>query len=88
MDVLADNAQRILDALENPKYQWRTLDGLSKETGLAQEEISQTLTGALSTQAVTTYDKSGRVLYTTRRHYYSTQPFVNRLLTALSDRIR
>jgi hypothetical protein len=88
MDVVTDNTQRILGALENPKYQWRTLEGLAAETGVAPDELNQVLAGALSDQVVTTHDKSGRALYTTRQHYRSSQPFVNRLLTVLSDRIR
>ncbi len=88
MHVLTDNANRILDALESPKYQWRTLEGLSKETGVDPEEIQKILAGALSDQVVTTQDRSGRLLYTTRRHYYTSQGLWNRLLTALSDRIR
>ena len=86
--VLADNVKPILDALESPKYQWRTLEGLSKETGVDAEEIQKILTATLSDQVVTTEDRSGRLLYTTRRHYYASQGLWNHLLTVLSDRIR
>jgi hypothetical protein len=50
MDVVTDNTQRILGALENPKYQWRTLEGLAAETGVAPDELNQVLAGALSDQ--------------------------------------
>jgi hypothetical protein len=89
MEVLADKSQRVLEALENPNYQWRTLGGLAEETGLPPDEITQILEGALADQVVTTLDMHPpRWLYTTRRHYRNKQPLWNRILTVLSDRIR
>ncbi len=86
--VLTDNAQRVRGALENPKYQWRTLEGLAQETQIPSDEIAGILAIALSSEVVTTLDKSGKTLYTTRQHYQHTQPLWNRLLDVLSDQIK
>src|SRR3989442_8665105 len=65
-----DEKQLIVSALENPAYDWRTLDGIAKETGLAPEKIIDILS-SLGADVIRRADPddSNRFLYTTRRHY-------------------
>ncbi len=87
-----EKGRAVLAALENPNYDWRTVEGLSRETGLDERTVAGVIRGltAFSDQIVQSAvpDKRGRALFTTRRHYHRGQSFFNRLLSAMSDRVR
>ena len=86
---MRNTREQVIKALENPDFQWRTLDGISRETGLSQIEILQVfqeIEGQLLRSAEP--DKHGKTVYTTRRHYYSTQGFFTRSLTAATGSIK
>lgn len=65
-----DEAEQILKALSNPNWEWRTVGGLSKETGIPEDRVQQFL-DRLEEQVIRSRvpDKKGRALYTTRDHY-------------------
>jgi hypothetical protein len=89
--VLDDNGQRVVRALENPKYDWRTIDGISSETGIDRNQVALLLTFLQSTGEVvqsSVPDKRGRALFTTRNHYSSRRNVMNRILSVFSDRIK
>jgi hypothetical protein len=91
------NSQRPLDphlraavvrALEDPRYEWRTVEGLADETGLPADSLRQILeelNGEIIRSSIP--DESGRALYTTRKHYRQTQGLGTRILSALSDKV-
>jgi hypothetical protein len=58
---------QVIVALENPKYEWRTLAGVSKETQLSLEEV-QEIISQLGKQVMKSRAK-GRDVYTTREYY-------------------
>jgi len=35
--------QKVFEALDNPKYKWRTIGGISRETGIAFETVYYTV---------------------------------------------
>lgn len=90
--ILDENGQRVVRALENPQYDWRTIDGISEETGLDRWTVASIIQFLpnVNVEVVQSSipDKRGRPLFTTRKHYLERRSFVNRLLTAFSDRIR
>jgi len=61
---------QVIMALENPNYDWRTIEGVSKETHLSLKEVQEILR-KLGRQVIQSSipDKRGRPLYTTREHY-------------------
>jgi len=76
----------ILHALENSNYDWRTIDGLSRETNLQPSTIQGVLDTALAGDVVVSGpNEKGQALYTTRRHYREHAGKVNRFLTAASN---
>lgn len=87
--VLSKEGKRVLTALENPEYNWRTVEGISIETGLGQAEVVQILS-SLSDQIVQSSvpNEKGQALFTTRHHYYHSRSFVERVLSVFSDRIK
>jgi len=60
----------VFEALENPDFEWRTISGISEETGLATETVSGVLAKhgdqIVRSSKVT---KDGRTLYTTRARF-------------------
>lgn len=81
--------ERVLEALNNPEFDWRTVDGIVGETGLDKEKV-QSILDVLSNDVVrsTQMDSKGRPLFTTRRRYYAHLGLGNRVLSVLTDRIR
>jgi hypothetical protein len=78
----------VIRALEDPRYEWRTVEGLAEQTGLSAtnlRQILEELNGEIIRSSVP--DESGRALYTTRRHYRQTQGLGTRILSALSDKV-
>jgi hypothetical protein len=85
---LTADARAIMKALEDPKWDWRTIQGISSDTGLQYQKVADILEGLGAGQLIVVKDTGTRVLYTSRNHYSRQQPFYNRLLSALSDRIK
>jgi hypothetical protein len=92
---MSENANRNLDrrnivvrALEDPNYEWRTVEGVAEQTGIEEANVRETLeelNGEIIRSSIP--DESGRHLYTTRRHYRQTQGLGTRILSALSDKV-
>jgi hypothetical protein len=85
---LDEKGKQVMSALENPKYDWRTVEGISQETGIDPSEVSLILNSNPNVVQSSVPDKSGRPLFTTRNHYSKTQNIANRILSAFSDRIK
>ena len=89
--VLDENGQSVVRALENPKWDWRSVDGISEETGIDPHQVASILTllpNVVDIVQSSVPGKQGRPLYTTRNHYNKRQNIANRILSAFSDRIR
>ena len=57
-------ADRIMSALEDPQWNWRTVDGIRRETGIPPDEIRRFLlrSGRIVVRSVVR-DRQGRDLY-------------------------
>jgi hypothetical protein len=65
MDHIDADWQRIRTELADPAWDFRTVDGLSRATGLSAERISKLLSGHHDEVRVSNVpDKEGRLLYT------------------------
>ena len=83
-----DRRNIVVRALEDPNYEWRTVEGVAEQTGLEEANVRETLEeldGEIIRSSVP--DESGRNLYTTRKHYRQTQGLGTRILSALSDKV-
>ena len=63
------NIKRVLTALENPELEWRTLDGVSKETQLPADEVKEILRKLILSEKVIRSTAKGRAVYATRDYY-------------------
>lgn len=80
--------QQIVGALEDSRYEWRSIEGISNQTGLSQAQVRRILEqmgNAIVRSSVP--DDEGRSLYTTRQHYRATHGIGARLVDALADRV-
>lgn len=77
---------RVVKSLENPAYEWRTVEGVSRELGIDEKnaaEIVESLPNLVIRSRVP--DQRGRQLYATRRHYQRTQSPLDRLRDLLTS---
>ena len=84
----AEPMQLVISALEDSRYEWRSMEGISEQTGLPQAQVGRIIE-EMEDEIVRSSvpDEKGRSLYTTRRHYRATHGFGARLLDALADRV-
>jgi hypothetical protein len=76
----------LIDALEDNRYDWRTIDGLARTLDATKPEILAVLR-EMSDQLVSATADDGRILFTTRNHYEKTHGFRDKLLSALADKV-
>lgn len=77
----------VLEALSKPEFKWRTIEGISKETGLKSELVLKAIAEAAD-QIVKSPTPSEKVvdLYTTRKHFRENATISERLLGAIKNR--
>lgn len=64
--------QRIIRALEHPKYEWRTIRGVKIDTELDEQDIARIIWGLGESGIViqsSVDNQNGEALYTTRKHH-------------------
>lgn len=75
-------------ALENPRYQWRTISGVAKETGVSQETILEIISQNRDRIVQSSIPSAkGEDLYTTRKHYREFASPAQKILGAIKNRI-
>ena len=79
----------VMAALEDPRFKWRTVQGLATTTKLSTEEvlaaIATLISGDIGIRS-TIPAADGRDLYTTRAHFKSYTPLAQRLAAAFRNR--
>jgi len=71
----------VVKSLQNKKYTWRTISGVSKEIHLSQEAVTNIVEGLPNVVIRSRVpDKKGRLLYATRKHYQESNSSVSRLI--------
>lgn len=69
------DAALVHQALEDPAWDWRTVPGVAKSTGLPPERIEDVLSSSNAVIRSTIPDERGRALFTTRDHYKKRRSF-------------
>ena len=78
---MEDEKEKLLEALSDPKYSWRTVDGVSRDTGIKPahvQELVQEMPDLVIRSRIP--NKRGEALYATRAHYKRTHSPIARLL--------
>ncbi|MDG5814951.1 hypothetical protein QA601_07680 [Chitinispirillales bacterium ANBcel5] len=80
--------EKVLRALENKKYRWRTIQGIAEEECMSAERV-ECVIHANKEKIVRSSLKSekGETLYTTRRHYKQNASVCERIVASFKNRI-
>jgi len=77
----------VFNALENPKYLWRTIDGISKETSMETSAIRSIIRKRENRIVRSSrLSRAGKKLYTTRRHFRLKASPIKKIWGALKNR--
>jgi hypothetical protein len=76
----------VMRALEDERYDWRTVSGLAGSLKIAEQEVLRVLMSEPD-EIVRSSAEDGRNLFTTRNHYEKTHGFGDKLLSALADKV-
>lgn len=80
--------QLVISELEDPQYEWRTIEGIANKTDLPAAQVRRIIEEMEDLIVRSSIpDDKGRSLYTTRKHYRETHGFGARLLNALADKV-
>jgi hypothetical protein len=83
-----DVLKKVIAALENPKYKWRTIGGIAKETRLTADAVVNVLTSAAETIVRSSVpSKDGDALFTTRARFRQSASVAERLRGAFTNRL-
>ena len=84
-----DKIQKIIAALEDSRYKWRTIQGIASQTNLDDKQVIEALSelrakGVVMRSSIPS--KDGADLFTTRDHYKTFAPISERLSAAFRNR--
>jgi hypothetical protein len=87
--VSPDDRQKVIAALEDDRYVWRTIEAIAKDTGLNEVIVENAVLwdDQVDAIAASNPDKKGRMLYTTRRHYQKKRSLGWRVLGAIAGKM-
>jgi hypothetical protein len=87
---MKDATMRVWNAMNNSEYDWRTIAGIAKETGLSASAVSNILERELGNQVVRATDKNhpGEYLYATRDRYNKIRGPWNRVLSVITSQVK
>lgn len=79
--------QKVIQAFENPKYRWRTINGVAKEVGISQDDVRHVI-DAMADNIIksSAHTENGEELYTTRQHYRQKSNVLNRIVSSIKNR--
>lgn len=81
--------QKVFEALEDDRYEWRTPKGIAKQAGISEEEVLLVLdddTASIVQSSVPS--TKGTPLFTTKRHFQVKSSAFDKILGAFKGRIR
>jgi dihydroorotate dehydrogenase (NAD+) catalytic subunit len=84
-------AQRVLDALNNQRYEWRTIKGVAKETALGEPQVAALIADLSETNEIVksgARSQEGSELFASRSHFRERASIGDKVLGALLNRIR
>ena len=77
----------VFDSLDNPKHDWRTIEGISKEAGIDPCIVREVIRTECDRIIKSAYlSKSGRELYTTRLKFKKSSSILKKMIGAIKSR--
>ncbi|MFA6223844.1 MAG: hypothetical protein WC647_16180 [Desulfomonilaceae bacterium] len=88
--MVVDEATRnkVIGALGNPKYKWRTVQGVAKETGIEPEIVESVIENDVDEVIRSSFPGPNQEeLFTTRANYEKKASFVERFRSFFTNRL-
>jgi len=85
---MSDEWEIIAGTLANPKYKWRTIDGIVKETGLDHVTVVSSMSAhedLIIKSSIPSGD--GKDLFTTREHYRKKRSPWQAIASAITNKV-
>lgn len=82
----AANEEKVLLALENKQYQWRTAPGIAAEVGIPVEDVRKTLRNNAKVVRSSALSDDDRELFIHRDRFAGVVSAANRILGSLKNR--
>lgn len=86
---MSDEWEQIREALEDPHYKWRTIEGIANDTGIALSTVIESLAAhddLVFRSSIPT--KEGQDLFTTKERYRKTSTVWDRLESAITNKVQ
>jgi len=86
--VMGINERKVFDALDDSQYDYRTINGIKKSSGLSIKEIKKIITkykGLIRKSLIK--DEKNRTLYTLYERKYTLNEVINVIINSLSKSI-
>jgi hypothetical protein len=81
--AMTSNEEKVLKALDDPKWDWRTLAGLERSTGLSQNDVLSALNDVADRIEVTNSEERG-LLFRLKNRTASPAPALEKFLDFIS----
>ena len=78
-----EQENQIIRSLQSPKFNWRTADGIAKETGLDTGDVATVLENSPEVIRSSSANTAGEALYTLRDRYREVTPLMRRILDSI-----
>lgn len=88
---MKESQEKLLKALEDNRYKWRTIEGITTQTELSADEVEKLLYHLIKKEVVIRSELpsvKGQELFTTRNHFKRTTPLSKRLGAAFRNRAK
>jgi hypothetical protein len=88
MENPKDLSKAVINSLENSKFKWRTIDGISAETGLPPDVVRTVIN--LEKENIiqsSTPTEDGKDVFTTMAHYSRNASTLSKILGAFKNRL-
>jgi len=88
MEYTEQQVALVLQALENQKFKWRTVEGVATETGLSVELVSEIISSnkdKIARSSIPTTDD--KALYTTIEHFRKKASISEKIIGAFKNRL-
>ena len=81
-----EQTEIVKKALQNPQYEWRTIEGISLETGLRADEVLAVLDSLPEVVRSRRVNQDGEPIYSTRERFRETASITDKIFGSLTNR--
>jgi hypothetical protein len=85
---MSEEWEKIRKALEDPKYKWRTIEGVVKSTGLDATTVVSSISNYQDQVVKSTVPSTtGSELFTTRKHYREKSSAWEKIASSIKNKV-